>query len=741
MLSWPLKHIKSVRTILTVGLWLGMFFYASAQKAHPEELIFSFVDSINTVLKNTNQISNDECSLSIYLRHNMYTHRNGSIVRFIPRMPRLERGTNEYVTEAQLQLQLRPPGEVDCKVVAFHSTARYLRPERFSAMGRFNFQIYQSKLFIDQLLNPFNRRNRKFYRYEYAFTHIGNDTLATTVRVNIHRRFNNEELAYGYADVDVKTGAVTNFLLHFNYQLQNITINARMGKQGYDQLVPQRMRIVSDFKLLGNRVFETTDLFAQHSFMCPVRINHKKKNRFDLTTLCALRIDTTQVNTSAEYFDSIRPMALRKAEEAQFKEHYNEVNDTISRFALPTDLAQTGFTPRKTFFNKKNTQNILLSSHRFNLTSNGNTSVKLPPLITPSMVQWSKTKGVSIKTNIHFSFSPRRKAQQELINFTPSIGYSFKQKQVYWNLPLLFHILPYYNGLLSFKAGGGSHYYNNHQANELRNQLKGHSNFDSLQSVINRYGFNDYLDTYASTQLSLSPHPGLTLTFGGCFSRRVLINWNKLAADAQLQHYISSIGPSVQLEWTPAQYYYRQGRRRLPLYSRYPTFIVNYERGLGLQGQSSQFEKVEGEVRYRLPLYALRTLYFRANAGVYTKRGKDCFIDYDFFRFNYLPHGWTDELTGEFQLLSARWYNESRYYIQCTSAYESPMMLLSRLPGISRVVQKERIYLNLLSVKALGLYAELGYGISTHLLDLGLFTGISHDKSLNFGCKVILKSP
>ena len=76
MLSWPLKHIKSVRTILIVGLWLGMFFYASAQKAHPEELIFSFVDSINTVLKNTNQISNDECSLSIYLRHNMYTHRD-----------------------------------------------------------------------------------------------------------------------------------------------------------------------------------------------------------------------------------------------------------------------------------------------------------------------------------------------------------------------------------------------------------------------------------------------------------------------------------------------------------------------------------------------------------------------------------------------------------------------------------------------------------------------------------------
>ena len=670
----------------------------------------------------------------------MYTHRNGFIVRYIPNMPRLERGTNEYVTEAQLQLQLRPPGEIDCKVVAFHSTARYLQPERFASMGRFNFQIYQSKLFIDQLLNPFNRRNRKFYRYEYAFTRMGNDSVPTTMRVNIHRRFNNEELAYGYADVDVNTGAITNFLLHFNYQLQKITVNARMGKQGYDQLVPQRLRIVSDFKLLGNRVFETTDLFAQHSFTCPISINNKKKNRFDLTALCWLRIDTTQVNTSAEYFDSIRPIALRKTEQVQFNEHDKVITDTATHFALPADLENEGFVPRKTIFNKKNTQNILLSSHDFNLTNNGNTKVKLPPLITPSMVQWSKTKGLSIKTNIRFSFKPQPNAQQDIISFTPSIGYSFKQKQVYWNLPLQFNILPYYNGLLSIKAGGGSHYYNNLQANELRNQLKGQANFDSLQNIINRYGFNDYLDTYASTELSLSPHPGVTLTLGARFNRRVLINWNKLAADSQLQHYINSLGPSIQLEWTPAQYYYRQGRRRIPLYSHYPTFIVNYERGVSLREQSSQFEKIEGEIHYRLPLYALRTLYFRGNAGLYSKRGNNCFIDYDFFKFNYLPHGWTDELTGEFQLLSARWYNESRYYIQCTSAYESPMMLLSRLPLASRIVQKERIYLNLLSVKSLGLYTEFGYGISTHLLDLGLFTGISHDKSLNFGCKVILKS-
>lgn len=101
-----------------------------------------------------------------------------------------------------------------------------------------------------------------------------------------------------------------------------------------------------------------------------------------------------------------------------------------------------------------------------------------------------------------------------------------------------------------------------------------------------------------------------------------------------------------------------------------------------------------------------------------------------------MPQEWSDELSGEFQLLSSRWYNESRYYAHITTSYESPMLFLSRISLLSRVIQKERLYFNVLSVRSLGIYTELGYGISTHLFDAGLFTGISRHNTIKFGCKI-----
>lgn len=716
----------------------------TAQRQHPENLMFTFADSINQLTHpyhNTPLLN--ESNVKIYLRHNMFTHRNGFILRYIPNMPQLERGTNEYVTEAQLMLQLRPPGEMDCKVIAFHSTDRYLRPERFTAYGRFNFQIYESKLFIDQLLNPFNQRNSRFYRYNYAFANIGNDSTPTTIRIRIRPRFSNEQLAEGYADINAYTGAVVRFVLHFNYQLQRITINARMGHEGYDLLVPQRMRITSDFKLLGNRVFETTDVFAQHTFSCPLPRTPKRRERFDLTNQCWLRIDTTHVITSVAYFDSIRPMALREVEKWQLKRDsaltsLDLLNDTT--FSLPNDLQQANTTNKSHSFFNENTQNILLSSHALNLTSNGYAKLKLPAIITPSMLQWSGNKGFSLRTRLKISLNKQPTALEDFINFSPSIGYSFKQRQIYWQLPLNIRFWPSQSALLTFEAGGGTHSYNNKQAEELRLRFKGKENFDSLNQIINHYGFNDYLDTYALCYFSVSPSPGFKLTIGARYHHRILIDWNEAAQAAGLAHRLSSIGPRIQLEWTPAQYYYRNHKRRIPLFSHYPTFIANYERGIGLNNNATYYERIEGDVRYKLPLYALRSLYFRAGAGCYTQRGNNCFIDYDFFRFDYVPQGWNDELTGEIQLLSSRWYNESRYYLRCTTTYESPMLALSRLPYISRIIKTERVYLNLLSVRALGIYAEAGYGFSTHLMDVGVFTGMANNHVFNFGCKVVLKS-
>lgn len=726
---------------LLLVMWLSAFspFVVHAQTAtpHPERLIFHFADSINALLGNTAHGHNiDECTTTLYLKHNMFTKRRGPIVRYIPNMPRLERGMHHYQTEVQMRIQFHPHGETDCKIVACNSNAPYLQPERFGSWGRFSFQIYQPKLFIDRLLNPFSRRNSIYYKYTVRQTMPTHDAKPTTMRVDIRPRFNNDQLAKGYADINMLTGAVVHFELSFHHQLQNITVNAQIGQEGYLQLVPTTMRTISDFKLFGNRVYEICDIYPTYNFKCPTATLHNKKRQYDLTQQCVLRIDTTHVNLSAAYFDTIRPVALHDDAEliiAQIMQQQakTDLSDPIS---LQKDSA-IHTTDKHAIINEQ-AKDILLSSHKFNITNNGNANLELPPIITPSMIQWSGNKGLSLRTRLRFNFNKQHNYSDNKIEISPSVGYSFKQKQIYWSTPLLWYCAPAINGKLHFEAGGGARNYNNKQAEELRHKLQGYEHYDSLQNVIDNYGFHDYRDTHLQTDFSLSPMPGIVLTSGFRYHRRTLVEWNDLAKSAGLAHYLSAIGPRIQIEWTPAQYYYRQGKRRIPLYSRYPTFIFCYERGYDLEHGDTHFERIEGDVRFRIALYAMRTLYVRAGGGFFTQRGKDCFLDYDFFRFNYMPQEWNDELCGEFQLLSSRWYNESRYYAHITTSYESPMLFLSRISLLSRAIQKERLYFNILSVRSLGIYTELGYGISTHLFDAGLFTGISRHNTIKFGCKI-----
>lgn len=706
----------------------------------------------------------------VYLRHVMHTKRNGPIVRYIPGMLRLERGHNDYLSEAHLKLQYRAPGQIDCKVIAFHTTAKYQSEQRFHSLGRFNFQIYESKLFLDGILNPLHKRNRRFYRYTYVFISKLNDSVPPTARINITPRFSNDQLVTGFIDMDLSSGAVRNFTFQFRYQLRQITVNARMGTDGCQSILPNRLRIVSKFKLLGNKVNEVMEIHSAHNFTCPVNTQFSKQSKYDLTQLCLLRIDTTRVINNFDYFAKYRKFPLRKAEEnivQLYKQKHESQTDSIalqqadealsnaSEVDSQTsetddfDLASDGLEDAlelkddkqdnrhpKRWFGER-TQTLLLSSNHFKLSDHSR--IKLPPIITPSMVGWSRTKGFSLKARARWDLFTHFSTTLPRMEFTPSIGYSFKQKQIYWEVPLLVRFSHRYDGIFSFNAGGGAHMYNSRQADELRHKLEGIEKYDSLLHIIDHYGFHDYRDAHIQTDASFSLLPGLRFTLGGCYHRRGLIEWNELAEASGMKKHFSSLGPRVQIEWTPAQYYYCEGKRRLPLYSNYPTLLFSYERGYALGRGQTHYERFEGDLRYRLSLYAMRTLFFRMGGGVYTQRGNDCFLDYDYFKFSYMPAQWNDDMTGKFQLLNSRWYNESRYYVRFTGTYESPMLLFSRLPYLSKVVQKERVYLNLLSVKALNFYSEIGYGFSTNIVDLGAFIGFAPDHSIDFGCKVVLK--
>ena len=283
--------------------------------------------------------------------------------------------------------------------------------------------------------------------------------------------------------------------------------------------------------------------------------------------------------------------------------------------------------------------------------------------------------------------------------------------------------------------GNGNIIYNSEQADVVRDALEGITQYDSLIHVFDHFNFHYYKDFYAQASFHFEPATGFNLMAGIRYHNRSLENWNELAQNSGMTRNIKSVAPHVGITWTPGTYYYKDGPRRVPLYSHWPTFTLDYERGIKWGRCQTEYERWEADVFYQIRLYALRRLYFRLGGGLYTNRNSIYFVDFDNFRDNTLPEDWEDERSGQFQLLDARWYNESPYYIRLCMAYESPMLLFSRIKYLSNYIQKESVYCNLLSVHALYPYAELGYGFATHIFNAAAYLSLANKGGMGFGAK------
>lgn len=98
--------------------------------------------------------------------------------------------------------------------------------------------------------------------------------------------------------------------------------------------------------------------------------------------------------------------------------------------------------------------------------------------------------------------------------------------------------------------------------------------------------------------------------------------------------------------------------------------------------------------------------------------------------------GWSDDIGGVFQNLDRRWYNSSRKYVRANVTYEAPFLLLPLLFRNTKYVLNERVYLGGLVVPHLNPYVELGYGIGTHIFDVGIFASSINGKFDGMGFKI-----
>ena len=217
----------------------------------------------------------------------------------------------------------------------------------------------------------------------------------------------------------------------------------------------------------------------------------------------------------------------------------------------------------------------------------------------------------------------------------------------------------------------------------------------------------------------------LEFTTGFVYHRRWSVNPDKIN-EAGLPNRYHSFAPTLSVHLRPWQ--------------KGPTLTANYEHSIPNVFHSNlNYERWEFDAVYKHRNKSVRILNLRAGAGFYTHRSMDYFVDYDNFHDNNLATGWEDDWSGQFQLVDSRWYNESNYYLRSHVSYDSPLLMLSWVPLIGRIVETERVYLSALSIEHTRPYFEVGYGFQNRFFSTGIFASFLNTQYQSFGCKFTIE--
>jgi len=295
-------------------------------------------------------------------------------------------------------------------------------------------------------------------------------------------------------------------------------------------------------------------------------------------------------------------------------------------------------------------------------------------------------------------------------------GYSFKIRQFYFTLPVVWYFNRNHGGYLKAEIENGRHITNTRIVDHMLEQRE-----DSLPWKEMR------LQYFKNTRIQLTGNYDLnnyvSLQAGFAFHRRSAVN-KKVLREMDMPTVYKTAGPTLGLTYRPIGW-------------RGPILSLDYERGLkGFADSNVDYERWEIDGQYILPIRGLRYLSMRAGTGFYTGRSDhDYFLDYAHFRETNIPDGWYDEWTGDFEQLSSRWYNASKYYIRAHVTYEAPILFSAWIPVLGHFIEKERIYFSLLHVADLHPYTEYGYSVKTRLLSMGAFVGFKEAKYDGIGCK------
>lgn len=717
------------KIIFLLAVWL----YSSGVFA--EEKTFSLPDKpavSRLVLENLFSHSSfyshliDEYKADLYLKARVKVHKRNKLIRYVPSMFELEKDVDDYLLESVSEMHYTAPDIYNRKIKALSTTFLRDKGQIVDMSDFLNLNIYSSSIMSDKLLSPLDKNSSRYYHY--LLDTVTDIDGRLQHKILIIPKFRGTQLVTGYMWVDGVDWVVREIYMEGKYAVNTFRLYAVMGLRGAEEFLPIHIHMNVDFNFMGNHLEMDARAWVKYASVSVVKKEERrkstKKHSHDLTEFYQLTCDTTQLVTDKEKFNDFRPFPLTMEEDSLYLTWEKRKNDKDMK------QKQEKKGGSKEFWGQLG--DVFVSSYNVDISGIG--SVHCSPLINPVMLSYSHSKGLSYKHKFKYS---KLFPNERMLKIVPQIGYNFTHKELYVKGSLSFMYWPEKQGSVDVDAGNGNRIYSSVVLDKLKAIPDSSFKFKNMD-------LDYFKDIYLNVFHSLEPVNGLYVKAGVSVHWRSLVDKPKKELQTifdkvdklKIRSTYNSFSPRIRIEWTPGMYYYMNGRRKMNVGSEMPTFILDYERGLtGILGNTDGHERWEFDVQQIIKLNQIRSLAYRIGGGLFTRMDNMYFVDFVNFKRSNIPEGWNDEIGGTFQLLDGRWYNSSDQYWRGHMTYESPFILLRPFNKWLGMIQHERLYGGILFMPHLNPYIELGYGIGTHIFDVGIFVSSISGKYDSVGFK------
>ncbi len=648
---------------------------------------------------------------NLYVKQRVSVLRNNLALNTFPGMARFDKEADEYVTELFYQMYYTDYGVLELRRKAYNTSFEHGRGEIKRLVDFMKVNPYDDMLLQGNVFSPLYPDYQKYYIYRA-------DSLSadsSMVRVSFTARFDNIKLlSDGWVWLDDSCN-ISEFAMSGRDEQCRFRAVYKMARRGDAPAIVHDACVDVDYNFLGNKLKMSAIGCFDYKYVLPVNRAAAFKtdeSEYNLSGSSRVVWDTVAMADVAAYVAEHRTVPLTACEEALL--------------ACAVDSQKESEVSQHWVWNLGD---AMVSSHSYDWDGG---DVRFSPIISPSSVDYSTSRGLSYKLSMNMrSFLHGNRELQ----FRPRVGYNFKQHAFYWNVRGNFSYNPLRLGAVGFDIGEGNRSYSSVVLDRIKSIAVDSLKFENLNLS---YFRNFYVEAFHESEIS----NGLALLAGVNFHRRTL----RGDADKQLDDYDLPVqkryvqfAPHLRLTWRPGTYYYMKEGRKINLDSKYPVFAWDVEQGMnGVFGSNSIYTRSELDVQYKMGVGDGNSLYMRFGVGGYFYTKDVYFVDYSFLKHSNLPLERSEELGGVFQLLDSEWYNAANKYARAHLTYEAPFLSLQKLFPRVRLFQNEYIYYNMLFISHLCPYMELGYGVSTPYVDMGLFVSSQNTKIHRIGYKITL---